>query len=42
MPSDAQRIDVIHGLVGEGYEDKLLISHDMHSKHRLVILTRLV
>lgn len=36
MPSDAQRMDHIVRLVHEGYEDKILISHDIHTKHRLV------
>ena len=38
MPSDAQRIGHIYKLVAEGYENKLLISHDIHTKHRLVSL----
>uniref|UniRef100_A0A672N5Q5 N-acetyltaurine hydrolase n=1 Tax=Sinocyclocheilus grahami TaxID=75366 RepID=A0A672N5Q5_SINGR len=29
MPSDSQRVQT------EGYEDRLLISHDIHTKHRL-------
>jgi phosphotriesterase-related protein len=37
MPSDAQRINYLYQLIGEGYEDKLLISHDIHTKHRLVL-----
>lgn len=36
MPSDAERINKIVQLVGEGYEDRILISHDVHTKHRLV------
>ena len=36
MPSDAQRIWRIKGLVEEGYEDRLVVSHDIHTKHRLV------
>lgn len=36
MPSDAQRIAHIYKLVAEGYENKLLVSHDIHTKHRLV------
>lgn len=38
MPSDAQRIHRLHQLIEEGYEDKLMISHDIHTKHRLVSL----
>ena len=36
MPSDAQRVHRIRGLVEEGYEDRLVVSHDIHTKHRLV------
>ncbi|CAH0400151.1 unnamed protein product [Chilo suppressalis] len=36
MPSDAQRIDKIRLLVDEGKEDKVLMSHDIHTKHRLI------
>ncbi|XP_028174628.1 phosphotriesterase-related protein [Ostrinia furnacalis] len=36
MPSDAQRIDLIKTLVDEGKEDRVLMSHDIHTKHRLV------
>ncbi|XP_045766781.1 phosphotriesterase-related protein [Maniola jurtina] len=35
MPSDAQRIGMIRQLVKEGKEDKILMSHDIHTKHRL-------
>ena len=34
--SDAQRMDVIKRLVGEGYGDRIVIAHDICSKHRLV------
>jgi phosphotriesterase-related protein len=37
MPSDAQRINRLYQLIVEGYGDKLLISHDIHTKHRLVL-----
>lgn len=37
MPSDAQRIENIAALVQAGYEDRCLMSHDIHTKHRLVI-----
>ncbi len=37
FPSDAQRIHLIEHLVREGYEDKILMAHDVHTKHRLVI-----
>lgn len=36
MPSDAQRMQKIVRLVKEGYEDRILMSHDVHTKHRLV------
>lgn len=36
MPSDSQRIDRIKLLRDEGYLDRLLMSHDIHTKHRLV------
>ncbi|XP_071960109.1 N-acetyltaurine hydrolase-like [Antedon mediterranea] len=34
--SDAQRIDIIKGLVDEGYADQVVISHDIHAKHQLL------
>ena len=36
MMSDAQRIQKIEKLVAEGYQDKVLIAHDISSRHRLV------
>lgn len=42
MPSDAQRIDRIGTLIGEGYGDKITIGHDIHTKHRLVCREELV
>ncbi|XP_037086379.1 phosphotriesterase-related protein-like [Pollicipes pollicipes] len=35
MPSDAQRIRRIKDLVDAGFDDKIVISHDIHTKHRL-------
>ncbi|XP_067677442.1 phosphotriesterase-related protein-like [Haliotis asinina] len=35
MPSDAQRIQMIKTLVDNGYEDKICIAQDIHTKHRL-------
>jgi len=35
MISDAQRINNVIKLVAEGLEDRILISHDIHTKHRL-------
>lgn len=39
MPSDAQRIDRIKQLIQNGYQDRILVSHDIHTKHRLVSST---
>ena len=36
MPSDAQRIDVIAKMVGEGYGERIVVAHDVCTKHRLV------
>ncbi|KAL4237089.1 hypothetical protein ACF0H5_005471 [Mactra antiquata] len=36
MPSDAQRIQKIKVLVDGGFEDRLTIGHDIHTKHRLM------
>ena len=38
MPSDAQRIQRIKVLIDNGFADKILISHDIHTKVRLVSL----
>lgn len=36
MPSDAQRLNMICSLLEEGKEEKILMSHDIHTKHRLI------
>lgn len=36
MPGDATRIQWIKWLVDAGYEEKITIAHDIHTKHRLV------
>ncbi|GIY14932.1 phosphotriesterase-related protein [Caerostris extrusa] len=36
MPSDAQRVERLYHLVQQGYGDKICISHDIHTKHRLM------
>ena len=36
MPSDAQRVQKVKGLVDAGFSHRLLLSHDIHTKHRLV------
>ncbi|KAF7245925.1 Phosphotriesterase-related protein [Varanus komodoensis] len=35
MPSDNERILRVRMLIDEGYEDKILIAHDIHTKNRL-------
>lgn len=35
MPSDAQRINQLMKLIDEGLVNKILMSHDLHTKHRL-------
>ncbi|KAM9845310.1 N-acetyltaurine hydrolase isoform 1-T2 [Aulostomus maculatus] len=35
MPSDSQRVKALALLAKEGYEDKLLVAHDIHTKNRL-------
>lgn len=36
MPSDAERIRRIKHLIDNGFEDRIVIGHDLHSKHGLV------
>ncbi|XP_063244923.1 phosphotriesterase-related protein isoform X2 [Bacillus rossius redtenbacheri] len=36
MPSDAQRLSNVTALLREGREDRVLMSHDIHTKHRLM------
>lgn len=38
MLSDAQRLDRVVELVQNGFCDKVLLSHDIHTKHRLVCM----
>lgn len=38
MPNDAVRIKRLKLLIKEGFLDKILISHDIHTKHRLVTI----
>ena len=35
FPSDAQRMDLIQGMIKDSFEDKILMAHDIHTKHRL-------
>ena len=36
MMSDAQRMEIVKFLCMKGHSDHVLISHDIHTKHRLV------
>ncbi|XP_073533557.1 N-acetyltaurine hydrolase isoform X2 [Phyllobates terribilis] len=36
MPSDNDRIRAIRSLINEGYDEHIVISHDIHTKNRLV------
>ena len=36
MPSDAQRVQWVKKLIDAGFSDKILLSHDIGTKHRLV------
>ncbi|KAH0501564.1 Phosphotriesterase-related protein [Microtus ochrogaster] len=36
MPDDNKRIKRVRFLVDEGYEDRILMAHDIHTKHRLM------
>lgn len=36
VPSDAQRIQMIKLLIEHGYEDRIVIAHDVHTRHRLL------
>lgn len=38
MPSDAQRIARIQSLINHGFKDRTLMSHDIHTRNRLVSL----
>ncbi|XP_028831197.1 N-acetyltaurine hydrolase [Denticeps clupeoides] len=35
MPSDSQRVETLAFLLQEGYEDRILVAHDIHTKNRL-------
>lgn len=41
VPSDADRMNRIIEFVNEGFEDRILISHDIHTKHKLVMRIKL-
>lgn len=40
MPSDGQRISNVLKLLEEGLVNRILLSHDIHTKHRLVNLVK--
>ena len=42
MPSDAQRISLVRHIIEAGFSHRMLISQDIHSKHRMVRTTVLV
>ena len=42
MPNDGERIRRIKVLCDNGYLNKVLISHDIHTKHRLVSMKQSV
>ncbi|XP_073704813.1 N-acetyltaurine hydrolase [Garra rufa] len=35
MPGDSDRVRSLAFLIKEGYEDRILVAHDIHTKHRL-------
>ena len=37
FPNDATRMVLINCLINGGFDDRILVSHDIHTKHRLVI-----
>lgn len=41
FPSDAEKIQKVKLLVDNGYAHRILMSHDIHTKHRLVRLLML-
>lgn len=41
MPSDAQRVDRLKMLADHGKLERILVSHDIHTKHRLVDISGL-
>lgn len=36
MPSDAQRVERLYHLIQQGFGDRIVIGHDIHTKHRLM------
>lgn len=36
MPNDAQRLDLIKRIVDDGHGERVVIAHDIFTKHRLV------
>ena len=35
MPNDTKRMDIIKSMIDEGFEEKIVVSHDICTKHRL-------
>jgi len=38
MPNDATRIATIKLPINEGFGNKIVIAHDIHTRHRLVLI----
>ena len=36
MPNDAGRIKMVKFLIDHGYQQRIMLAHDIHTKHRLV------
>jgi len=36
MPSDAQRVQWVKGLLAEGFQERIVLGHDIYAKHRLM------
>lgn len=41
MPSDAERVKMISSMKMAGKIEQVLVSHDIHTRHRLVSIHRL-
>jgi len=39
MPNDAQRLYLVQQLIEAGFSHRVLMSQDIHSKHRMVRIT---
>ena len=36
MPSDAQRVKWVKKLIDAGFSHRIMLAHDIHTKHRLI------